>query len=310
MGNFPITHNPLDEFEKRLDWIINSLSDMCDAPITVWIEKLWKPLGELILTWYALDLKNIFTAYLRPGLFAIEGRSTRHWGRGEKGKRRTGFSKSWERVGTVVGWDPNEVLGKGLWGGDELRARPLPPGAQYLWIFEGVIERLLFYWMVVDLGTTFLYNWMSAVEETKYCLASRDAVFTGKMGPHPLLGLFGWDPQGPFVPQKMRNISFFNGFGVGASGGMGSAGGSALVTIPPEYTEPVTVECRIRCLTGPSAGAEVYSSHTIEPSHSAAVGCGTAIQSGDVVIFEIRVPSFVQCDEATLFYQQVYVVPQ
>lgn len=307
---FPITHNPLREFERKLDWILNSLTDMCDAPISVWIEKLWQPLGTLILSWYVIDLKNVFVAYMRPGLFAIEGRSGRHWGGGNKGKKRTGFSRAWERLGTVVGWDASEVLGKELWGADELRARPLPPGASFLWIFEGVIERLFFYWMVLDLGTEFIYNWMSAVEQTKYCAASRDAIFLGDCGPYPLLGIFGWDAQGSFHPLKQRNIDFFNGFGVMASGGPGSAGGSATIFLPDDGPPTATILCRMRCLLGPSAGAEANTSYIIERGSRVEVGAGTAIASGDLVIFEIKVDAGMTLEKAHLFYQQQFVVPQ
>ena len=307
MSGFPITHNPLREFEERLDWIINSLSDMCDAPITVWIEKLWQPLGTLILSWFALDIKNIFVAYLRPGLLAIEGRSSRHWGGGDKHGKRDGFKGAWDRLGTVAGWDPNEVLGKELWGADELRARPLPPGAAWLWIFEGTIERLLFYWMVVDLGSEFLYNWMSAVEETKYCLASRDAMFLAECGPYPLLGIFGWDTQGSFHPQKMRNIDFFNGFGVMASGGAGSAGGSASITLPEDGPATAQIDCRIRCLLGPSAGAVAMSSTEVQRGQTVEVGAGTAVASGDLIVFEIRVNAGMTMNKAHLYYQQAFV---
>lgn len=308
MSNFPKTHNPLRDFERRLDWILNSLTDMCDAPITVWIEKLWQPLGELILAWYVVDLKNVFTAYLRPGLFAIEGRNNRHWGGGKKGKPRTGFGKAWDRLGTIVGWDPSEILGKEMWGADELRVRPLPPGAAFLWIFEGVIERLLFYWMVLDLGSTFIYNWMSAVEETKYCMASRDASFLAKCGPYPLLGIFGWDVQGSFHPLKMRNIDFFNGFGVMATGGSGSAGGSAIITSPADGDPDGWVECRIRCTLGPSAGAEAFAGRvSVPPGTTVTVGAGTAIASGDLVLFEIRVNGGFTMEEATLYYQQAFI---
>lgn len=309
-SGFPKTHNPLAEFERRLDWVINSLSDMCDAPITVWIEKLWQPLGTLVLSWYVVDLKNVFVAYLRPGLFAIEGRSHRHWGKGQKGKPRTGFGSAWEKLGEVAGWDPNEVLGKGLWGADELRARPLPPGASFLWIFEGVLERLFFFWMVLDLGTEFLYNWMSAVEETKYCAASRDAVFLAECGPYPLLGIFDWDVQGAFHPQKQRNIDFFNGFGVMAAGGPGSAGGSATILLPDDGPDTATIQTRIRCLLGPSTGAETGSSYIIKRGERLTVGAGTAIASGDLIIFEIKVDAGMTMEKAHLFYQQQFVVPQ
>lgn len=304
---FPKTNSPLNDFERKLDWIINEFTDMCDAPLTVWIEKLWQPLGTLILAWYVVDLKNIFVSWLRPGLFAIEGRSTRHWGRGEKGKKRTGFSKAWERIGTVVGWDPSEVLGKELWGAEELRARPLPPGAAFLWIFEGVIERLFFYWMVLDLGTEFLYNWMSSVEETKFCKAQRQAILLANRGPEPLLGIFGWDNIGFDFVLKQRNIDFWNGFGCIGSTGQGSAGATASIFLPPNGPETANIWCRIRCTFGPSAGSEVMSHFTIGRGQVVEAGCGTAIASGDLIIFEILVDAGMTLQSAHYYYQQQFV---
>lgn len=307
---FPKTRGPLAEFEDRLDWIINSFSDMCDAPVTVWIEKLWKPLGTLILAWYVIDLKNIFVAYLRPGLFAIEGRSTRHWGRGEKGKKRTGFSQAWERLGTVVGWDPSEVLGKELWGADELRARPLPPGAQYLWIFEGVIERLFFYWMVLDLGSEFIYNWMSSVEETKYCAASRDCILLANRGPEPLFGIFDWDNIGFDTVLKSRNVEYWSGFLCRGVTGSGSAGATATIYMPEDGPDTANIWCRVRCTFGPSAGSEVISHFTIARGEVVEAGCGTAIAAGDAILFEIKVDAGMTLQSAHFFYQQVNVVFQ
>lgn len=304
---FPETYNPLRDFERRLEWILQSLGDICDAPITIWIQKLWPALGHLVLEWYAFDFQNLFVAYLRPGIFAIEGRSGRHWGGGEKGKRRTGFGAAWEKLGEYVGWDPSEVLGKELWGAEELRARALPPGASFLWVFEGVIEKALYQWMVLDLTTEFVYNWMSAVEQTKYCAASRDAMFYAVCGPYPLLGIFDWDTQGAFHPLKMRNIDFFNGFGVMATGGAGSAAGTATIFLPLDGPPTATILCRLRCTFGPSAGSIVQSDHTIERGQTITVGVGTAIASGDLILFEIKVNAGMTLQEADLYYQQAFV---
>jgi hypothetical protein len=307
MAQFPKPFNPLEKFERHLDWILNTLTDMCDAPITVWIQKLWKPLGKLILSWYAVDLKNIFTAWLRPGLYSIEGRSNRHWGGGGRGKKRTGFKTPWRVIQTVVGWDPNEIIGKALAGHDELRVRALPPGSAFMWIFEGVIERLLFYWSVIDLGTEFVYEWMSSMEETKYCMASRDAVFLGRCGPYLLFPILGWDPVGTLAPEKMRNIDFFNGFGVMAFGNSGSAGVTARIEQLPGVISPLNVRIRIRCLQGPSVGAEEFADHTIMPGEQVDVGVGCSIASGDLVIAEILAESICQLVSAHVFYQQAFV---
>jgi hypothetical protein len=302
-SNPPVTKPKPDIIDERIQFVIQFLIDGCDAPITVWCETFWQAFQHLVLQWYAIDLLNVFKAWLAPGTFAIEGRSNRHWGGGKKGKRKG----PWQLLWKYVGFDPGEWLGEQFWGHDELRARPLPPGASYLWIFEGVIERFLWYCMVLDLVTDFAYRWSSAMVETKYCQMADDPILLAECGPYPLLGIFGWDTQGAFHPLKMRHIDFFNSFGVSASGGMGSAGGTAIISMPDPAPPTAEIETRMRVLLGPQAGRETYSKTTIAKNSTVTVGAGLAVYPGDLVIFEIRVNAGMTMEKAHLFYQQRFV---
>lgn len=299
-SGFPVTKPRIPDIEERIDFVVQFFIDGCDAPITVWMEKFWPAFTRLVLQWYTLDLVNMFKAWLQPGLYAIEGRNSRHWGGGKKGKRHW----AWQRLGTVITFDPGQWLGEKMWGHDELRARPLPPGASFLWIFEGVIERFLWYCMVLDLVTEFAYSWCSAVAETKYCAMADDAVFLGECGPYPLLGIFDWDTQGSFHPQKQRHIDFFNGFGVMATSGMGSSGGTAEIFLPDDGPISATILTRMRCTLGPSAGRETLASYEIQRGQTLTVGAGMPIYPGDLVLFEIKVNAGMTMLKAHLFYQQ------
>jgi len=279
----PPTSRPvIPDIDERIDFVLEFLIDGCDAPITVWMSKFWPAFSQLVLEWYAIDIKNIFTAFLRPGLFAIEGRSSRHWGAGDKGKR--GKKGGW--VTKAITFDPSEWIGKMIGGGEEVRARALPPGAAWMWIFEGTIERFLFYCMVLDLVTNFSYRWASSMVETKYCQAAQDAVFLGEVRDIPMLGIFGWSPVGALFPRKMRNISFFNGFGVAQTVGMGHI--SFTADIRPIEADPSGdwVRARLRCLTGPSAGTEVVEEHDSSSGEAFQIGLSTAARPGDVWIAE------------------------
>lgn len=302
VSSYPKTKPTIPDIDERIDFVVQFFIDGCDAPITVWMEKFWPSFTHLVLQWYEFDVINMFKAWLQPGLYAIEGRNSRHWGGGKKGKRKG----PWQTLGTVISFDPGEWLGEKMWGHEELRARPLPPGAQFLWIFEGLIERFLWYCMVLDLVTEFAYRWTSSIVETKYCQMANDAIFLGECGPYPLLGIFGWDTQGAFHPQKQRSIDFFNGFGVMASQGMGSAGGTASITLPDDGPPTATIETRMRCTLGPSAGRETYASTTISRGETIDVGAGMSIYAGDLVLFEIKVDAGMTMNKAHLFYQQRY----
>lgn len=287
----------IPNIERRIQFIIDALIDPCDAPITVYFKLFWPAFRRLVLQWYITDLKQVFTSWLRPALFAVEGRSKRHWGGGKKNKR----GWFWRRIGTVVSFDLGEFIGKHLWGGEEIRSRALPPGAGYLWILEGIIQRLLFYMMVLDLLTEFLYAWGSSVMATAYCQARDDAVFTGKCGPYPLLGIFGWDAQGAYTPLKMRNIAFFNGFGVMQTVGPGRVGASAAVRRNPDDPEAGWVKLRLRCLEGPSKDQEVQMDYEPPGMDPMETGVGASCQKGDIWIFEIAVDGRWIMDQSYLW---------
>lgn len=242
---------------------------------------MWHPLWELILAWYLIDIKQIIITYFRPKLPPGFPRLTRHGSRGRKGKRKLRRNP----VTGIIEFDPNEFLGKLLQGGDEFPSRPLGLWEARFWIIEGVIERLLFWWFVLEVLSDFLYRWMSAVAETRYCQARDDPVFLSAKSGTVSIGILGWNPTGWGSPQKIRRIIFYNGFGVMQSVGNGIAAfsGTAKGRLPGVDG---TISARIRVINGPNLGREqVATEHTTdlgEASFSLSIDIGPA----DTVIVE------------------------
>lgn len=300
-SGWPQTKPPVpDDIDDRVQFALHFLTDACDAPITVYMEAFRDAFTELVISWFEIDLKNIMTAYLRPQNYVIERRFLRHWGGGEKKKRPT----SWEKVWEASGIDPNEWLGEHLWGGDEVRARKVPPFAGWLWAIEGVIERLLFYFFVLDIVTQFAYRWSSSIVYSEYCAAQADAVFYGTCGPYPLQGIFGWDVVGQIHSVKERNIDFFNGFGIMASRGSGYAACDQMILLPDDGPPSAIIEVRARCTNGPHAGLTEFLHTTILRGETKSVGIGIPISPFDLVLFETRVNAGMTMLEATVYYQQ------
>lgn len=267
--------------EEKLNFIISELIDACDAPITVWLEAMWNPLFQMVLEWYAIDLKQIIITFYRPRIPGGFPRLGRHGSRGRKGKRKL-------RRNPLTGaleFDPNEFLGKLLQGGEEFPNRPVGLWASRFWIIEGVIERLTFWWFVMEIISDFLYRWMSAVAETAYCRARDSAVFLSQKSGTISIGILGWSPTAWGAPQKMRRIVFYNGFGVMQAVGPGIAtfqGSARGRTVDQEGS----ISARIRIVNGPGLGREeVHTAHTISTE---AAGFGLSIDVGpsDTVIVE------------------------
>jgi len=275
----------LNKQADKIEFIVSMLMDPCDAPITVWLQMMWKPLGKLLLAWYSIDLSQVLTAYLRPYWRIERTRSWRHYGGGGRGNRP---GKGKGRF-NPLSWDPNEFIGKGLHGWEEIEGFRAIPGEITFWAIEGVIERILFFWMVLDLGTDFLYEWTSSVAATRYCAASRDAVLYAKAPGYPLLGIFGWDTVGILDVVKERHILFFNGFGVVV--GHDNATISLFATMEPSVPPgtPSYFEIRLRCTNGPNAGVEYLKRYDVMGPTATSAGSSAKASAFDTWIGEIRV---------------------
>jgi hypothetical protein len=267
--------------EEKLDFIFSEMLDVCDAPITVWIECMFVPFEQLVLEWYAIDLKQIIITFFRPKLPYQGLRWGRHGSRGRKGKRKLRRNP----LTGILEFDPNEFLGKLLQGGEEFAERPVGPWAARFWIIEGVIERITFWWFVLEIVSDFLYRWMSAVAETAYCRARDNPVFLGMNSGTISIGILGWAPSGWGAPVKMRRILFYNGYGVMQAVGNGIASFSGACRGTLEGVSG-SISARVRIINGPGLGREavhtVYTTDLNEAAFALTIDIGPA----DTVIVE------------------------
>lgn len=267
--------------EEKLPFIWRELIDPCDAPITVWLECMWDPLFQLILEWYALDIWQILVTAAREISLGGFRRTGRHGMRAKKGKR--GFWR--DLPGKVLSFDPNEFLGKLLTGGDELVSEPPGLWKWRFWAVFGIIERLQFWYFVLEVVSDFLYRWMSAVAETKYCQARDDAIFFSDQPGNVSVGIFGWVATNTTPPQKMRNLSFYNGFGVQQTiaYGLATFGGTAVGRF---VGVTGTISCRIRCIAGPGIGKEHTATQVTSGRDPAYFSLFLDVGPGDTVVWE------------------------
>lgn len=297
----PSLSKKADEHAHRLNFIWKNIIDPCDAPITIWLWAFWPAFWKLVLQWYTIDITQILIAYLRPGFRAFGARSKKHWGSGTRGKR--GGSK-WTKL-NPINFDPNDFIGGELLGWDEIPGKGPFPGELWFWTIEGLIERVQFYWMVMDLGTEFLYDWMSAVANTSYCHARDDGVLLATAPGYPLLGIFEWNAMGILEVIKQRNIDFFNGYGVGSGVGSGNVMATASMECIADLGFGTSASIRVRCLTGPRAGLTMEQSYTAMPGEKVN-GCAYG-QTGayEVWMGEIKVHGLWQIHDPTLNYHAV-----
>lgn len=172
--NDPIK-NP--DWDDKLNFIWDMFWDTCDAPFTLWLTTFFQAFLILIIKFFALDLLQAFTGFVRPNQPMKLSRGARH-GQGKQGRpgKRT-KKRAWNRW---TSFDPSDTLGKKLGVPFGLPGREVTPGVGALWNIYGVIERVQYKFFIMDLGIDFFYNWMVLLRNTEYCKAIDTAIAVGR----------------------------------------------------------------------------------------------------------------------------------
>lgn len=175
---------------KGFNGIVYLLENPCNDPWVVYAQSAFPAVGQAALTILSFGMDDVMRGYFRPtkGLRAL-----RHGRRGAKGRRIRGIPE--------IG----ETIGEKLPGREFFAQRTLSQGIHHLWIIDGVIQRGLWYWMLLDIINDFFYDWATALFEShegEDC-AGASVLATGVI--EASHALFGWNA--PFVP----TVKYSNG---------------------------------------------------------------------------------------------------
>lgn len=296
-NTWPFDYPKLPPFEERVTFVWRQFMDPCDAPITLWIQTLGPALLHALIAWYTVDLIQILRTMWKPPILGVRGRGVGH---------RSGIQRSRKRglkslLGKIIEFDPNAWVGNHLNPLGVYETYVLVPGEVLFWTAFDVAIVAAFYWSIIDIGSGLLYEWTSAISTSQYCRARDDAVLQATAPGYPLLGIFGWDAIGVLTPTKMRNVDFFNGFGVSQSVGSGVVSCSFDFENTGGGVGTPWIECRMSCLTGPRAG--VYRERRLSEGAGLSGSGGTTYNMlpGEVWIGEIRVNGSYQIKNPVLF---------
>ncbi len=161
----------------KINYVIEFAMDACDAPVQVYVRTLWPALLEALITYYAVDMTQIFTAYVKPH-GALRGRRGGGHGRAKpkptgpdrgsgkgKGAKRT-WLKRWR---AYSGFDPWDWLGRNLLGAEAAAARSVTPGVITMWTVYDLEQRVAYWLMMYEITEQFFYRWSSGVANSVYC---------------------------------------------------------------------------------------------------------------------------------------------
>jgi len=171
--------NPADRpgFFDQVNYIAKFVSNPCDAPWTVYIELFFPALGKAILALLLFGMDDVMRGYFRPkGV-----RGPWHRRKGRKGRARF-------RGVPEIG----EAIGSRLPGAEIVRGRSVSHGVRHLWMVDGALQRVLWYWLLIDVLVEGLYQWTSMINKTEFCMAQFDNGLAAHGTGGTALPLFGW----------------------------------------------------------------------------------------------------------------------
>jgi len=191
-----------ERYYKRLNTVVDMFEWYCQDHILLYVQTLFPALGQLVLGLLAFDWDDVVRGFLRPY--------------GPGGRKSLVFDPrkaKWE-------WDVPELgeeIGKRIPLAKIIKSSKVWQKTRFLWIVDGVIQRALYFYLLIDLLTDFLYNWSSAIlRMTPSCGAAyyaRGGVYgdSGVEGWHQLV-IGGFQSEIVETPSSGANIEIDGGW--------------------------------------------------------------------------------------------------
>jgi len=183
---------PAPGFFKKVNYVVDFVIDPCHAPLLVYIELAAVPFGDLVLAWLTFGWDDVVRGYFRPTKAMRGARSFRRGKRPVGRGRVIGFLRKVPGIGDDVGnW-----IGKKIPGSKELQGRSISQGQKFVWIVDGLVQRLLLWWLIIDIVSDFFYEWATLIDASEFCQQQQNGsmYYTGPgiaISPHT-----GWGATG------------------------------------------------------------------------------------------------------------------
>lgn len=159
----------------RINFIITMWNNPCDVPWVLYVETLWPALLEALITLVDFSIADVARNIFRPAGLMM-GRGGRHG----RGKRQKLTRRVQRKFGPLRAIQDRKISG----------------GLKFLWIVDTKLQQVLWYFLLADVATEFLYRWTSGI----YCTDASDTIVCPAAGlaftkDQVHLGISGWDTQ-------------------------------------------------------------------------------------------------------------------
>lgn len=151
----------------RLNSVIDMFEWGCEGNIMVYVKLALPALGNLVMQMFQIEYDDILRGFLKGA-----GLRSRAKLFGKPGKSK--FSLEIPEIG--------EEIGKRLPGAGRIAGSRLGKGLKWIFKADAVIQRTLWYFVITDMVTDFLYTWSSGVVRAEECAGGGVYIRDGEYG--------------------------------------------------------------------------------------------------------------------------------
>ena len=175
----------------RVNFVVEMWNNPCDVPWVVYIETALPAALDAFIAVICFDIGDVLRFVFRPANLR-SGRHSRGGRKGRHGRKPKGI-----RVRLTNKMPAFKALTQ----------RRVTQGVKNLWIIDGIGQRLMWWWLVVDIATFTAYNWTSAIYKTERCqMGLGPGGFLRESDDGTYISLLGWNNVG-FADLKYRTGS-------------------------------------------------------------------------------------------------------
>ena len=162
---------PKSSLIRRVPRIIELWENNCDPTWTVLIRTAGPALTSAALMLVDIDMRGFMRGWILP-------KQKRGGGRILRGARaRTVLTRTGRAVRSVAAFwgEGGQVSGRALHANRVAAGKQIGKAGHFLWELDQVTQRLLWFWLLVDVTTQFAYAWTSGIYTSEECSQSWDA---------------------------------------------------------------------------------------------------------------------------------------
>ena len=218
-----------DSFDK-VNYIIDAWIMGCDAPWYIYVETMKPALLAAFITLITFGWDDVARGYGRP----------RGLDRRRSGKRKGKWNKARPRFPEL-----GELLGGKLPGASEVKGAKWSDGLKTLWRIDGVMQQVLFWWLVADVTEEFVFAWTSLLMESYWCQDDPPGRFSYRRSGWFAIPQYSWHKPG-FGEEDYEEPPpewFFNQGGTGSNPAQVTAAFRLMQR--PGFGKPASLQIRI-----------------------------------------------------------------